>query len=345
MPRAFALRLDMPDPADAGALAAALSTGVLRADAVRAVLIKTPGNGLTNDFSRDLAARSVAAVLRAHGAVLPMILPSGGVEGIAVPHMLLLGREEGDVASPDRRLALGFARGEALAGSAIGTAVMAEAVAATVAAAMRDARLAGGDVALAIVKAPLPTPSDFGGDHAALKARARGAAALGVMAALGELDAARLATVAICNDASLFSSRALVAAGTDVMAPEVLVLGMGMGWGGDLVAASAALDDMLDARGFRAVLARSGLSQLPDDGARVAALLVKGAMPAQLRGTRPAAHDDDDIHPNRHWRAAMSGVIGALTGDLRPFLSGGGEHQGPPGGVTVAVIARTGQGE
>jgi cyanuric acid amidohydrolase len=274
-----------------------------------------------------------------------MILPSGGVEGIAVPHMLLLGREESDAAAAAPRLAVGFARGERLALSAIGTAVMAEGVAVSVTAAMRDAGLAGDSVVLAIVKAPLPTPVAYGGDHAALKARARGASALGVMAALGELDPARLGAVAICDDMSLFSSRALVAAGTDVAAPEVLVLGMGTGWGGDLVAASAALADMLDVRGFRAVLARAGLVQLPDHAARIAALFVKGAMPRLLRGTRPAAHDDDDIHPNRHWRAAMSGVIGGLTGDLRPFLSGGGEHQGPPGGVTVAVIARSEQGD
>lgn len=344
MPRALAFRLDMPDPADAGALTAALADGRVAASSVRAVLIKTPGNGLTNDFSRDLAAAAVARVFATAGAPLPMILPSGGVEGIAVPHMLLLGREERGEAATAPRLAVGFARGAALALSAIGTSAMAEGVATTVTAAMHDAGLAGDDVLLAIVKAPLPTPAAYGGDHGALKARARGASALGVMAALGELEAARLGSVAICNDPSLFSSRALVAAGTDVTAPEVLVLGMGSGWGGDLVAASAALEDMLDARGFRAVLARAGLAQLPEDGGRVAALLVKGAMPAQLRGTRPAAHDDDDIHPNRHWRAAMSGIIGALTGDLRPFLSGGGEHQGPPGGVTVAVIARTEQG-
>jgi cyanuric acid amidohydrolase len=345
MPRAFALRLDMPDPADAGALAAALAAGRVAAPTVRAVLIKTPGNGLTNDFSRDLAARMVAAVLRGHGAASPMILPSGGVEGVAVPHMLLLGREEGGAASPQRRLALGFARGEAIAVTDIGTAATAKAVAATVAAATRDAGLSESDVVLAIVKAPLPTPADYGGDHAALKARARGAAALGVMAALGELEAGRLGSVAICNDPTLFSSRALVAAGTDVAAPEVLVLGMGMGWGGDLVAASAAVEDMLDTAGFQAVLAQAGLMRLPEEGGRIAALLAKGAMPPRLRGSRPAAHDDDDIHPNRHWRAAMSGVIGALTGDLRPFLSGGGEHQGPPGGVTVAVIAHTAQGE
>lgn len=344
MPRAFALRLDMPDPSDAGALAAAMAGGGVRPDALRAVLIKTPGNGLTNDFSRDLAARAVADVLRAAGASLPMILPSGGVEGIAVPHMLLLGRDDGGAPSPHRRLALGSARGAALAVAAIGTAVMADAVAATVTAAIRDAGLVGDDVVLAIVKAPLPTPSACGGDHAALKARARGAAALGVMVALGQLDAARLGTVAICNDAMLFSSRALVAAGTDVTAPEVVVLGMGLGWGGDCVAASAALDDMLDTAGLRAVLARVGIARLPEDGARIVALLVKGAMPAKLRGTRPVAHDEDDIHPNRHWRAAMSGVIGAVTGDLRPFLSGGGEHQGPPGGVTVAVIAQAEQG-
>jgi len=73
-----------------------------------------------------------------------------------------------------------------------------------------------------------------------------------------------------------------------------------------------------------------------------AAVIVKGEMPAMLRGTRPAALDDSDIHPNRHFRAALSGMLGGLLGDARIFLSGGAEHQAPPGGVLLAIIAETG---
>jgi cyanuric acid amidohydrolase len=72
---------------------------------------------------------------------------------------------------------------------------------------------------------------------------------------------------------------------------------------------------------------------------RLRAVIVKGEMPALLRGTRPAALDDSDIHPNRHFRAALSGMLGGLTGDARIFLSGGAEHQAPPGGVLLAIIA------
>lgn len=343
MARALAIRLDMPDPGDATALTRSFAAGVIVPHELRAVLIKTPGNGLTNDFSRDLAVRSVAAGLHNVTDARPMLLASGGIEGIAVPHMLVLGRRETSEVANGRRLAVGFARGQTLALDMTGTAGMARAVAATVAAAMADAGITADGVVLAVVKAPLPPPPAFAGDHPALKSRARAASALGVMHALGELDGPALAEASIGCDPELFTCRALVAAGTDIAAPEVLVLGMSDRWSGDLVAASGALADMLDVTGLNAVLGAAGIHG-PTQADRIAAILAKGAMPKLLRGMRPSALDDDDIHPNRHWRAAMSGVIGAVTGDIRPFLSGGGEHQGPPGGVTVAVIAHTEQG-
>lgn len=94
---AVCLTLDMPDPGDASALAAAIADGRLPREGLRAVLVKTPGNGLTNDFSRDLALRSIAAALGPGPA--PMLLASGGTEGVAVPHMIALGE------APSRRRA------------------------------------------------------------------------------------------------------------------------------------------------------------------------------------------------------------------------------------------------
>jgi cyanuric acid amidohydrolase len=47
---------------------------------------------------------------------------------------------------------------------------------------------------------------------------------------------------------------------------------------------------------------------------------------------------DADIHWERHARAALGGVLTAITGDSRIFVSGGTEHQQPPGQAPIAAI-------
>jgi cyanuric acid amidohydrolase len=61
-----------------------------------------------------------------------------------------------------------------------------------------------------------------------------------------------------------------------------------------------------------------------------------------VRGFRHTMLDDTDISATRHARAAFSGPIAGLTGCPAAFVSGGAEHQGPPGGGPVAVISRVG---
>ena len=50
--------------------------------------------------------------------------------------------------------------------------------------------------------------------------------------------------------------------------------------------------------------------------------------------------DDSDINSTRHARAAVNAVISSIVGDSMVYVSGGAEHQGPPGGGTVAAIVR-----
>jgi Amidohydrolase ring-opening protein (Amido_AtzD_TrzD). len=49
---------------------------------------------------------------------------------------------------------------------------------------------------------------------------------------------------------------------------------------------------------------------------------------------------DADINYERHARAAVGAVIASLTGDPRIFVSGGTEHQTPPGEAPIAAIVR-----
>ena len=42
--------------------------------------------------------------------------------------------------------------------------------------------------------------------------------------------------------------------------------------------------------------------------------------------------EDTDISSTRHARAAVGGLIAGLAGTGAVYVSGGAEHQGPPGG-------------
>jgi cyanuric acid amidohydrolase len=59
-----------------------------------------------------------------------------------------------------------------------------------------------------------------------------------------------------------------------------------------------------------------------------------------VRGWRHTMLEDTDISATRHARAAVGGLISGLAGTSAVYVSGGAEHQGPPGGGPVAVIAR-----
>ena len=59
-----------------------------------------------------------------------------------------------------------------------------------------------------------------------------------------------------------------------------------------------------------------------------------------LRGFRHTMLEDTDISATRHARAAVGGLIAGLSGTGAVYVSGGAEHQGPPGGGPVAAIAR-----
>ncbi|SEI10647.1 cyanuric acid amidohydrolase [Rhizobium tibeticum] len=48
--------------------------------------------------------------------------------------------------------------------------------------------------------------------------------------------------------------------------------------------------------------------------------------------------NDSDIAGTRHARAFVGGVLAGIFGMTDLYVSGGAEHQGPPGGGPVAII-------
>jgi cyanuric acid amidohydrolase len=61
----------------------------------------------------------------------------------------------------------------------------------------------------------------------------------------------------------------------------------------------------------------------------------------QVRGVRHTMLNDSDINSTRHARAAVGAVLASVLGQTAIYVSGGAEHQGPPGGGPFCIIARS----
>jgi len=174
----------------------------------------------------------------------------------------------------------------------------------------------------------------------------RGASALGVALALGEIAPDRLSDEVIGSDLSLWSGRASASSGVELDRCEITVLGNSPEWAGDTSIVHGVMRDGIDFEAVQEVLRAAGFQpnrQLcTEDADRIAAILVKAEPPRNgaIRGKRHVMWDDSDINPTRHARALVGGVIAAAVGRTDLFVSGGAEHQGPDGGGPIAVIAR-----
>jgi cyanuric acid amidohydrolase len=210
------------------------------------------------------------------------------------------------------------------------------------------------DVHYVQVKGPLLTPAavadaDSRGaklvtrDPNGSKPYARGATALGVALALGEVAEASLGDAAIAQRLDLFSTVANTSAGGELRNCEVLLFGNSDTAGGDLRIGHAVLRDVIDADGVRAAIADAkGDPKAAVDPAQILAIFAKAEAPPNgvLRGRRTTMLSDADINYERHARAALGAVIASVTGDAAIFVSGGTEHQCKPGEAPIAAIVR-----
>ncbi len=352
MRRAKVLRLPTAGPQDTAPLAAAIDRGEVDPATIVAIVGKTEGNGCVNDFTRGYATLALKLLL-AERLTCPMaevearvaIVMSGGTEGGLSPHLLVFCRETASAAASGPRLAIGVGLTRAFKPEEIGRRAQIDATAEAVVAAMKDAAIASADdVHFVQIKCPLLTKERIEeaerrgatvatDDTYYSMALSRGASALGVALALGEIRDAP--ETAVCRDWSRYSSVASTSAGVELLRNEVVVLGNSTNWAGELMIDHDVMKDAIDADAARRVLQRLG-------GGETVALLAKAeASPTgEIRGRRHTMLDDSDIHSTRHARALVGGVLAGVIGDTLLYVSGGAEHQGPPGGGPVAIIAK-----
>lgn len=353
--QAAVFRVPMRHPGDVSAIAVLIEAGTLDPATITAILGKTEGNGCVNDFTRAFAVQSLTQLLGPDSHERVAMVMSGGTEGGLSPHFLILATTETDAApNPSGALAMATAFTRDFAPEELGRMAQIHATAEAIraAAAQFDA------IHFVQIKCPLLTSERIA--YAAARGQtvathdtyhsmglSRGASALGVALALGEIAEAALSDAVIGADTALFSRRASASAGVELMRNEILILGTSRDWAGDLTITHEVMADGIDAPAIHRALRAVGLT--PQDGqlpaaeeARLLAILAKAepSTTGTIRGARHIMNDDSDINATRHARALVGGVIAGAVGRTALFVSGGAEHQGPDGGGPVAVIVR-----
>jgi cyanuric acid amidohydrolase len=343
MPQARIHRIPTSGPNDTSGLRALIDAGDLDPSKLVAILGKTEGNGCVNDFTRAFAVSTLQQELKDNAAGVSMVM-SGGTEGGLSPHIVTFEVLEDN--GPGPAMAIGAQISRDIEAHELGTFAQIECVADSVSAAINSAGIATlGEVHFVQVKCPLLTAqrvADSVGSVATtdtLKSMglSRGASALGVALALGEIDIATAKTTKIGIDTAVWSGRASTSAGIELMGHEVVVLGMSDQWAGPLMVDHAVMNDAIDVASVAKALDRLGVGSQ----ATLRAVFAKAeaSTSGHIRGQRNTMLDDSDIASTRHARAFVSGALAGLTGRCDLYVSGGAEHQGPDGGGPVAVIA------
>jgi cyanuric acid amidohydrolase len=359
------IRIPTHGPGDVSGLMALIDGGALDPSSIVAVLGKTEGNGGVNDFTREYAVAALCNALSSHLKLAPReveariaFVMSGGTEGVLSPHITVFARRRrlesvGENPS-ESRLSVGIAHTRDFLPEEIGRDAQIDETAKAVQAAMRDASIdAAADVHFVQVKCPLLTSERV--QEAGARGRtvvtasgyasmgySRGASAIGVAKALGEIGA-EVGEGQVLKDWTLYSSVASCSAGIELMHNVVILFGASRFSSSPFRIGHAVMQDAIDLPAVMQALESVGLSALDARSqSRLVNIFAKAeASPdGTIRGLRHTMLEDSDINATRHARAAVGGLIGGVSGTGAVYVSGGAEHQGPAGGGPVAVIAR-----
>lgn len=358
-------RVLMDGPGDVQKVAELFDSGEVAPEHVVAVLAQTEGD----PYCRGYATLAMEVLLserlgKSRQEVfdqIPMMM-IGGVGGIMTPHINLFVKRPAQTSGTNngaKRLAIGVADTRVLKPEEYGTMVQVDLVAEAVRTAMQEAGITDpADIECVEVKCPAMTPArvaDAEGrgkkvanaNPAAASSLAKGASALGVGVATGEIARDTLSDAAINTDKSLYSTVASTSAGGEQVACRVLVIGNAAGALGKQIAAHGMMRDQLDILGAREAFANAGLKMkegvLPEDQRdRLAGVFVNAGadFTNNIRGRRHVLHSD--------FLAPFAGIqakgvahasVATIVGDTLFLASAGAEHQGPPGANLICVIA------
>lgn len=353
-------------PADLNGVRMLVDKNELNPNEIVAVMGKTEGNGGVNDFARDLAVKSWCTFLCAYFNCSPesvlervALVMSGGTEGVLSPHFTVFTRSFIPfLSSSEKGLVIGISHTKKFLPEEIGTMAQVLETAKAVKLAMQDAGLNNSDdIHLVQVKCPLLTNEKINNllirgamavtqDTYKSMAYSRAASALGVAIALGDARQNEIDNSTILSDFNKYSGCASISAGIEVDNNVVIVFGNLVGSSSPYFISHTIMHDSIDIKSVLEMFSNDfGLDLLKSYSVisdRLVNIFVKAeASPDGLiRGERHTMLTDSDVTSTRHARAAVGGVLAALTGKTTLYVSGGAEHQGPSGGGTCAAIIK-----
>src|SRR3954454_18954967 len=318
-------------PGDVSGLLGMVASGAIDPASILAILGKTEGNGGVNDFTREYAVSALSAALAPYIDLRPgeveqriAFVMSGGTEGVLSPHITVFARTASagigsDAAAAGKRLSIGIAHTRDFMPEELGRGAQIDETARAVRVAMTDAGIDDPrDVHFVQIKCPLLTSERVEAAHArgqrtvttsayGSMAYSRGASALGVAAALREIDGS-IRDEQILKDWKLFSSVASTSAGIELMHNVVIVLGNSNFSASPFVIGHGVMRDAIDADAVIAALKSVGFcpGDVSDPIApnRLVNIFAKAeASPdGSVRGRRHTMLDDSDISATRHAR-------------------------------------------
>lgn len=354
MHEAIVYTVRMASPDDVSEIAALFDRGVVAPKDLRGVIAQSEGDGYARGFftlALELLLSDRLGVPRTEITETIPIMVIGGTAGLMTPHATLFVRRSAPDAQPtaESALALGFAFTRRLEPEELGTAGQAVLVAEAIVRAMADAGIANADdVAAVEMKCPQPRAVDAPGLGAGeLGARSRGACALGAAIALGEVDRDEISDNAIGTRPDLYARRGSASSGGELHNVRIVVIGNARGVPGHQRAGWGVMSDQLDIAGAMKAFEMAGLRVAGGclgaaDTNRLAAVFVNAGADAvaACRDHRHTMKTDLLAAYSGHVAKAVAhATVSAIAQTPLVLGNAGSEHQGPPGGNLVCVIA------
>jgi cyanuric acid amidohydrolase len=227
---------------------------------------------------------------------------------------------------------------------------MVEVVAENIEKMLQDNSIEASDTHFVQIKCPLLSSRDIAESRETLATNdtlksmglSRGAASLGVALALGELPRSTVFQSQVGEDLSRFSSVASTSAGIELRCCEILLLANSGNSNSPFRIGHDVMTHNLDTQAILRAGEKSQSTLKQFDPSRVLQIFAKAeaAPSGRILGQRHTMLQDSDISPTRMSRAVVAAVAASIIQDPMVYVSGGAEHQGPPGGGPVAVLSR-----
>lgn len=362
----------MLNPGDTSAFSRLLESGEVDPATVVALIAKSEGSGLHNDYGRvyaDVSLRRALAAARVCAvediADDVTIAVSGGTPGVLSPHVTVITQEKVDRVPAHLSgagLVVGRSHTVEILPEDIGRTAQVDKVAEAVRVAMDDAGVDDpGEVHMVLVKGPALSAAavadaasrghtvvtqDYGIGPMGSMCWSNDGAALGVAVALAEIDRSQVSDDRIRFDWSLFSEVAATSSGGEKRVGEVLVLANSYRSASDLRVGHGTTRDLADSGGIKDAIRSAGIDfdccLAEDQKALVVQVFAKFVLPGTdvLRGRHTTVLDDHEAH---HVAKTVGGaLVVGVTGEPMSFVSGGerNSHMGPPGANPVAAVVR-----